>query len=192
MKKLSSALLFLCLSFVAVLAQDHSTTPTAGEATNWISVAPEKAGFTLRMPGKPTSKVDPVPGHNVENHMLMLETPAAGYVFSYVQFPDDITDPAAIKGMLDAGRDSGVSSTGGKLKSEKEIRLNEHYGREWIVDMPGGLAAINRAYWVKRRLYQLIFVTSPSTNDTPETLRQRQELADMFFGSFTVAGNVAN
>ena len=186
-------MVFLLLSFVTVLAQEHSTSPAAGDDGNWISVAPANAGFNLRMPGKPTVRVDPVEGSpGVENHMFMLETPAVGYVFSYVQFPADVTDAASIKGMLDAGREGALATSGAKLKGEREIRLNEHYGREWLLELPGGLTATNHAFWVKRRLYQLVVVLAPSANETPEALRIRQESTNKFFRSFSLVGDVGN
>jgi hypothetical protein len=137
------------------------------------------------MPGKATEKVEPVSGSpGVEYHSFSLETPAAGYAFSYVQFPEDITDANAIKGMLDAGRDGAVASTGAQLKAEKEIKLNEYQGREWLFDLPAGVSATNRAFWVKNRFYQLVFSVAPSAKDTAETLKSRQELATRFFDSF--------
>lgn len=188
MKKISSVFVLILLSFISVLAQQHTTVPATADSAGWVNVAPSKAGFTLLMPGKPTEKVEPVastPG--AENHIFMLETGPAGYVFSYVQFPEDVTDPTAIAGMLDAGREGSIAATGSKLKSEKQIRLNEHYGREWLLEMPGGFTALDRSYWVKRRFYQLLFITSPKPNDTRETVELQQELANKFFDSFRVS-----
>lgn len=187
MKKASSVLVFIFLSFISVPAQQHTTAPATAESAEWVNIAPAKAGFILLMPGKPTEKVGPVastPG--AQNHIFMLETGPAGYVFSYVQFPEDVTDPTAIAGMLDAGREGSLASTGSKLKSEKQIRLNEHSGREWVLEMPGGFTALDRSYWVRRRFYQLLFITSPKPNDTRESIELQQELANKFFDSFRV------
>jgi hypothetical protein len=189
-KKTSSVLVFILLSFISVLAQRHTTAPATAEPAGWVNIAPEKSGFTLLMPGKPTEKVEPIastPG--AENHIFALETGPAGYVFSYVQFPDDVTDATAIAGMLDAGREGSLAATGSKLKSEKQIRLNEHYGREWLLEMPGGFTALDRSYWVKRRFYQLLFITSPKPNDTREIVELQQELANKFFDSFRVVSD---
>jgi hypothetical protein len=190
-KKFSSVLVIISLSFITVVAQHHSAGQTTAESASWFNIAPERSGFILLMPGRAAEEVNPVassPG--VENHTFTFETPEAGYVFSYVQFGQDITDPNAIKGMLDAGREGGIASSGGKLKNEKDIRLGEHYGREWLLEMPGGFAAIDRAYWVKRRLYQLVFIVTPKATDTPETIRLRQDLANRFFDSFRLVSEV--
>jgi len=117
----------------------------------------------------------------------MLETKLAGYVVSYVVFSDDVTDPARIKDLLDRGREGGLASSGATLKSEKEIKLNDYFGREWLMELPSGLSATARAYWVKRRLFQTVFVTTPKSDDSPETKRLRQEAATKFLDSFTLS-----
>jgi hypothetical protein len=186
-KKISSVFVLVFLSFISVPAQQHPTAAAAADSAAWVNIAPANAGFTLLMPGKATEKVSPIASApEAEHHIFVLETGPAGYVFSYTQFPGDVTDPTAISGMLDAGREGSIAATGSKLKSEKEIRLKEHYGREWLLDMPGGLTAIDRSYWVGRRFYQLLFITAPKPNDTRETIELQQELANKFFDSFRV------
>ncbi len=139
------------------------------------------------MPGKPSEQTQALEGQpGVENHLLMLETKLAGYVVSYVVFSNDVTDPARIKDLLDRGREGGLGSSGATLKSEKEIKLNDYFGREWLMELPNGLSATARAYWVKRRLFQTVFVSSPKTDDSPETKRLHQEAATKFLDSFTL------
>lgn len=193
MKKTILLSLFISLSFITVLAQQESpaaAVPTA--AGTWINVASADAGFTVLMPAKPAEKAEPVKGHpGVENHLMTLETKLAGYVVSYTQFPDDVTDPAAIKVMLDRGREGGIASSGGELKSEKEIKLNGYFGREWMLELPGGFLATARAYWAKRRLYQTVFVIAPQAGDSPEVIKLRQEVATRFLDSFRLSGDVS-
>jgi hypothetical protein len=155
-------------------------------------IAPANAGFSLLMPAKPSEKVTPVEGQpGVENHILTLDTKLAAYVVLYTEFTDDVTDPAVIKEMLDRGREGGLAATGGKLTSEKEIKLNEYFGREWGLALPGGFSATARAYWVKRRLYQTIFVMVPNASDLPEVTKLRQQAATKFLDSFTLIGDNA-
>jgi hypothetical protein len=177
------------LSFVTALAQQEPPPAVVhAESGTWINVAPANAGFTIQMPAKPSENVEALEGHpGLENHLMTLETKLAGYVVSYVQFPDDVADPEAIKLMLDRGREGGIASSGGKLRSEKEIKLNEYFGREWMMELPGGLLATARAYWVKRRLYQTVFVIGPSASDAPQVTKLRQETATKFLDSFTLS-----
>lgn len=185
---------FLSLGFATVLAQQPPPAPVAvPESGAWTNGAPATAGFTILMPGKPIERVQPLEGRpGIENHLLILETKLAGYVVSYVQFPDEVTDPATIKVLLDRGREGGVASSGGTLKSEKEIKLNDYFGQEWLIDLPGGMTATARAYWVKRTLYQTIFVTTPKSDDSAEVKKLRQQTETRFLDSFTLKADPGN
>ena len=190
MKRVILLSIFLYLSFVTVLAQQvPAVHPESGP---WVNVAPVESGFTILMPAKPSEKSDPVEGHpGMENHLITLETKLAGYVVSYVQFPDEVRDPAQIKLMLDRGREGGVKSSAGELKSETEIKLKGYFGREWTMKLPGEALATARAYWVKSRLYQIVFVVAPDAKDTPEVIKLREQAANKFLESFTLSDNVS-
>ncbi|HEY8186035.1 MAG TPA: hypothetical protein VIF64_08200 [Pyrinomonadaceae bacterium] len=184
---LLSILVFL--SFATISAQEPSAAPVAADLTTWVNVAPADAGFTILMPSKAPEKVTPLQGHpDIENHVIALETELAGYVVSYMQLAEEVTDPAKIKELLDRGREGGIASTGGQLKREKEIKLSGYSGREWNVEIPGGLVATTRAYWVKRRLYQTVFITSPKDSDSPEVTKLRQDAGKKFLDSFVLNG----
>ncbi|HXL80385.1 MAG TPA: hypothetical protein VN951_05855 [Pyrinomonadaceae bacterium] len=186
--------IFIALSFATVSAQQPRPSPVAVPVgLAWINGAPANAGFTILMPGKPTEQVQPVAGHpDLENHLLALETSLASYVVSYLTLADDVTDPAIIKVLLDRGREDGLTSSGGTLKSEKEITLNKYFGREWLIELPGGFSATARAYWVKRRLFQTVFITTPEPDDSAEVKRLRQETATKFLDSFTLSDDTGN
>jgi hypothetical protein len=166
--------IFISISSATVLAQQSPPPAVVHvESGTWINVAPANAGFTVLMPAKPSEKVEPMEGHpGVENHIL-------------------ITDPDAIKVLLDNGREGGIASSKAELSSEKEIKLNEYFGREWVMKLPEGLLATARAYWVKRRLYQTVFVIGPNASDPPEVTKLRQEVATKFLDSFTLSGDVS-
>jgi len=190
MKRTIFLSVLISLSFITVLAQQPQVHTESGA---WINIVPDNAGFTVLMPAKPSEKVDQVEGHpGVQNHTLTLETKLAGYVLSYVEFPEEVTDPVQIKAMLDRGRDGGVAASGGELSSEREIKLKGYFGREWSVKIPGGFLATARAYWVKRRLYQTVFVIIPSASEPPEITKLRQEAATKFLDSFTLSGDTGN
>ncbi len=163
------------------------------ESGTWVNVAPDKAGFTILMPSKPDESSTPIEGRpDTQNHTLTLETELAGYVVSYVQFPDEVTDPATIKTLLDGGRDGGIAATKGELTSEKEIKLGEYFGREWLMKLPGGISTKARAYWVKQRLYQTVFVMQPKESDTPDRVKSRQEAGSKFLDSFKLSPEAGN
>lgn len=173
------------------MAQQPAGAPAAPAEAVWINGAPDSAGFTILMPGKPTEQTQPVKGQpGVENHLLMLETELAAFVVSYVVYPEVVTDPVQIKDLLDRGREGGLAKSEAILKSEKEIKFGDYLGREWQIELPGGFSATARAYWVKRRLFQNIFVAAPKADDSAELKRLRQEAATKFFASFTLSDDV--
>lgn len=183
--------IILALSVGVLMAQQPAAAPVAQAEPVWINVAPDSAGFTILMPGKPSEQTQPVKGQpGVDNHLLMVETERAAFVVSYVVYPDVVTDPAQIKGLLDRGREGGLAKSEATLKSEKEIKLGDYLGREWQIELAGGFSATARAYWVKRRLFQNIFVTAPKADDSPELKRLRHEAAAKFFASFTLSDDV--
>jgi len=140
------------------------------------------------MPAKPSEQIQGVDGHpGLENLILSVETKLAGYVVSSVQFPDEITDPVAIKLLLDRGREGGLKSTKGKLRSEKEIKLASYFGREWVVDLPGNLETTARAYWIKRRLFQTIFVVPVNPSELAGVTKLRRDAGAKFLDSFTLS-----
>ena len=54
------------------------------------------------------------------------------------------------------------------------------------MELPNGMIATARAYWVRRRLLQTVFVTAPKADDSPELKKLRQESATKFFASFAL------
>jgi len=128
--------------------------------------------------------------HAIGSYDFGLPPELAGYVVSYLEFPDDVTDPAQIKLMLDRGREGGIASSGGELVSETEIKLSGYFGREWRMKLSGGLTATARAYWVRRRLFQTVFVKKPKESDSPEVIRMRQQAETKFLDSFVLSNDV--
>jgi hypothetical protein len=184
-------LVFICLSFATALAQEPAAPAAVEvESSNWINAAPAAAGFTVQMPGKSAEQSQPVAGHTgVENHLFTIETNLAAYVVSYVQFTDEVTDPVAIKALLDRGRDGGLEASNAQLKGEKEIMISGHPGREWLMTLPGDLSATARAYWVKDRLYQIVFIAKVAAAESPEVSKLREGARARFFDSFRLSGD---
>lgn len=157
----------------------------------WEKVAPEGGGFAALFPGKPTGNDQAIESKmgTLRHHIYSLETADSYFMVSYVDYPGPVTDPALIKTMLDAGREGGLAATHGELKSEKEIRIGENLGREWVVSIPGGGIAHARAYWVSRRLYQAV-IMMPETKDV-EAEKSREATMSKFLNSFVLTGENA-
>ena len=183
---------FILLGLASIHGQQpQPVIPDNPESGAWINVAPAKAGFTILMPAQPRQSANPLKD-GLNQHFITLETKLAGYVVSYIEFPDEVTDPAVIKDMLDRGRDGAVAAMKAELTSEKEIKIKQFAGREWLMKLPKGLTATARTYWVRQRLYQTVFVTTPAAADSSEMVKLRQEVATRFLNSFSLSGdNVA-
>jgi hypothetical protein len=189
-KKALLGSIFIFLSSITVLAQQSA----AGyiESGTWVNVAPANSGFAVLMPAKPTEGAQPVEGHpDLENHLFKLDTKLGGYVVSYSQLHEDVTDHEQIKLLLDRGREGAVAKSGGEIVSESDIKLGAYFGREWGLKLPKGLTATVRAYWVKRRLYQTVFVQSPNENDSAEIIKLRQQAETKFLNSFKLSNDVS-
>lgn len=197
-------MLVLTLSGCAVdraLAQDarplivHAGSFTQADATTqlesaWEKFSPAGGGFSVLMPGKPTAKDQEVETNlgKLINHMYTLSASPNLYMVTYAEFPTRVTDPAVIKAMLDNARDKAVSATGGELKNQKEVKLGENLGREWLVTIPslGGIARA-RAYWVDHGLYQILVLSPADKNPAAEKSREATMLK--FLDSFVLTGD---
>lgn len=181
-------LILACAFVVAGVKGQQAAEPVERDSGVWKKFSPPGSGFTISMPGAPsqqTNSLDTKLG-KLDNHMFSLSTSTAGYIVSYAEFPEVITDPDAIKRMLDGGRDQALSTSGAKLKSEKTIKLNEHPGREWSVEVPGSFVATARVYWVKRRLYQTIIVMMETKDSAPEVIKVHEQAIARFLDSFAL------
>ena len=164
-------------------------TPGVGTAQAekpWEKFSPEGGGFTVLMPGKPTVTEQEVPfgGGKLINHMYMVQANSGVFIASYADFPMPVTDPLVIKAMLDNARDKGVAAANGELRSEKQIKIYENPGREWLLSIPGGGIARARAYWVKQRLYQAFLLMPQGKNAQEEGAREA--VMSKFLNSFAL------
>lgn len=157
---------------------------TQGE-TAWEKFSPAGAGFSVLMPGTPKVEDQEVQTDvgKLINHMYTLSVSPNLYMVTYAEFPTTVTDPAVIRGMLDNARKHALSAAKGELKSEKEIRLGEAIGREWLVTLPSirGIARV-RAYWADRRLYQVLILM------LAEAETSQQATTAKFLDSFVLTG----
>ena len=181
---------FLCLAAAALLAapaaaqerpprgarpavSDSKPAAVAQADKPWEKFSPPGAGFTVLVPGKPSHQEQPTQTGlgRIVNHVYVLEAGGAVYMMSYADFPEPVTDPQTIKAMLDGARDNALAKTGGRLKEEKEIKLDGRPGRDWFVGFPGGLARA-RAYWDTQRFYQQVVLMSEGKDAAAESRRE--------------------
>lgn len=191
MKKIILTTTLVLLTVASALAQEQTAAKVHVESGKWLEVSPADAGFTVLMPGMPSKIAAPDGPTGVNHRVMALETKLLGYVLSFAQFPEEVKDPQQIKEMLDGGRDRGISQGHAKLISEKEIKLDDYSGREWQMELEGGLVATARAYWVKRWLYQVLVVRVPNPDQTAEEKKLAEDSMIGFLDSFTLSGDSA-
>jgi hypothetical protein len=142
-------------------------------------------------PGKPIASdetIDTMSGP-VTHHQYTLETGTTYFMMSYVDYHEVVTNVAAIKILLDAGREGGLNATHGELKSEKDIKLGDYIGREWVIKIPDSGGARARAYWVSNRLYQEVVMMPDAHNVAAE--KAREATMSKFLDSLVLTGNSA-
>jgi TonB family protein len=156
-------LLFLCGAQYC-LAQSGGAPPRAVESDQsaWKEFSPPGGGFTVSLPGDPDKSTREV-GFGVltiPETMYTLSSDVAAYVVSYSDLHAGPDDPVAVRRTLDAGREYLLSQdAGGRLLGEREIALDGHAGREWLIS--GKFVYTVRTYFVKGRVYRLILGSAP-------------------------------
>lgn len=194
MKRCARTFLLVVVVLASVVAPAvqgrQQTGPVEQDAAAWKKLAPAEGGFTALMPGTASVETQPVESGamKLDNRVYTVETKLAAYLISYADFPEVISDADTIQRILDGGRDKALDNTKGKMKSETNIKLDGHAGREWLVEVPGGVVIRARAYWVKRRLFQVIVIMRDGPNTPQETVRIREGAAQKFLDSFALSG----
>src|SRR5437016_3721692 len=124
-----------------------------------MRLAPGGLGFSVQMPATASehaAKVETKAGRATVTYFL-LEHNELTYVVSCSKFPKGALKADAQEKRLDNARDGAVESAGGKLESEKAIKLGTHPGRELLID--GSKAFVRtRIYAVENRLYQTMVI----------------------------------
>jgi hypothetical protein len=122
---------------------------------------------------------------HTEFRALTVRSSVAVYAVLFGDFPDTSKDPEIIRAAFDNGRDRAITEGKLILVSEKDISTASIPAREYIFE-DGAFLVRTRVYYVKERLYQVIF-GSPLLNGMPAGLTQYYDgLAAKFLNSFKI------
>ncbi len=173
-----------------VAAATPIAPPVATLEKRWEKFSPPGLGVTVLLPGKITFQEQLVdtPAGKKPNRVSIADLGGDVFMVSYLQFPDPVSDPAAIRFMLDRGRD-GVTSKA-TLRGESEITLAGYSGRQWLLSLPNDMRATAKAYWVSNTFFQLLVVTNE--HQTPDAAKLTRERMTKFFDSFTLSNSASN
>jgi hypothetical protein len=125
------------------------------------------------MPGTPDEEIEtkefPVVGKAV-SHMFGLANDSGFYMAGYVEIPglaeqsQEFCDDFGA-GFLKSIGEGIANGAGGKVVKDTDISAGNRLGREILIEVPGGLLTA-RAYFVKRRGYQLLAAPPASSSDS--------------------------
>ena len=193
---LSTIALLITLLSGSVMAQDPPP-PLGREDTSAVGkeFKSTEGGFTVVFPGTP--KLEEKTANTgigpVKTHLAILETASEVYYVSYVDLPAGLETPEEIKAGLDSSRDGAIAG-GHRLISESNVTISGVDGRELLMEK-NGLIIRGRFFYLKQRLYQVIFGT-PATlafrngksSPNPADRTERYEATSKrFFESFKLA-----
>jgi hypothetical protein len=165
------ALLFMVIEGILLSSLVACAPAKEKEKIQWETVS--EPGFSISMPGKPIKSEENsiASGFEISAHTLTVDVDREEYSLTYSDCPHtqrmDSIEPAQI---FDLTQNKLLAmKTGRKLVSEKDLTLNSNPGREVIFEDPSeGAVNTVRLYWVKPRLYTLVFARlkarAPSAN----------------------------
>jgi hypothetical protein len=163
-------------------ATPEKPTPKPDKATTaWVTFEPEPTKFSLVFPGVPEQKATPTPSAagTMIQHDAQVSYKDSFYAIGWMDFPAGATvDP---KKALDGARDGAVKGAGGRIKTEKNVKLNgKHPGRDIVFEVIKPIQATGylRMYMVGKRFYQTLVVEPAAHPD--------QTSVDKFLESFKV------
>lgn len=195
------ALHVVLLALVVVLAaaaparaQQGPPAPVAEyDPKAWKEFVSQEGRFSIRMIGTPrasTQEVDTVMG-KLLSHTYLSQTKTGGYMVGYTDFPRYEETPAFVKGVLDGARNKLIEGGKRRMLSEREITVEGHAAREWLVE-DGPLVFRARTLFVSGRLYQLLLAVPPTvafTNARPSPRPEDrtalfESISKIYFDSF--------
>lgn len=156
-------------------------TDSVAPAGTWVSFEPEPTKFSLSFPGVPEQKTTPTPSAAgvMIQHDAQVSYRESYYAIGWMDFP-----PTAVlnsKAALDGARDGAVKGAGGRIRTEKSVKLNgKHAGRDIVFEVSKPIHATGylRIYIVNKRFYQTLVVEPESHPDKASI--------DKFLDSFKV------
>jgi hypothetical protein len=129
----------------------------------WKEFSSKQGGFSILMPGEPQEQTDdkefPVVGTG-QVHLFSFSNDSGFYLVGYLDIPGLAGQTQAFcdsfaKGFLRTVGEGTAKGAGGKVVKDTDITMGNSLGKEILIQIPTGLATA-RAYFIKRRGYQLI------------------------------------
>jgi hypothetical protein len=130
----------------------------------WRVFTSKEGAFTVALPGKPAESKQRVQTATatLEVYLFVVDAKDDGaFVVSYCDLPADEVKAGTESKRLDLARDGAVSNARGKLRGEKEIKLDGYPGRDLDIETDKGQRIRMRIVAAKQRLYQAMAMGAP-------------------------------
>jgi hypothetical protein len=134
----------------------------------WQTVTSKDGKFKVAMPGKVTEKKQQVKTGSGDLKVTLLIADGrkdSNFVVSFTDYPEADVKKGSVKKRLDQARDGAVSSAGGKVREEREIKLKKHPGRHVVIEKEDDVIARMRLFYVGQRLYQVMVLGDAPAKD---------------------------
>lgn len=152
---------FLMLLWLLAFATVTTTVAVADDpkpSSRWKEFKSEKGGFKVLMAAKPQHE-DIETENEIGKSVLHMHTIFMGramYAANYNDFSEKILE-IPLANFYDSSRDSAAANMQGKVVSEKDSKLGEHPGREFVIEVNGGKELFRaRVFLIKQRLFQVV------------------------------------
>jgi hypothetical protein len=151
-----------CLAFLAFLACAVGADKPA--QSKWTTFASPEGRFEILMPGEVKQFTVEVV-NDFGPSVLHMNVATAGegtmLVANWVDYPPELAADLPDQ-LLDESREGALDNLGGKLVSEREIKLGPHRGREILIEVAKQDRLFRvRVYLVENRLYQTVVFGPP-------------------------------
>jgi hypothetical protein len=140
--------------------------------SGWRVFSSKEGGFKIALPGKPAESKQRVATATatLDVYLFVVDAKDGGaYVVSYSDLPADDVKPGSESKRLDLARDGAVSNARGKLRNEKEIKLDGFPGRELDIETDKGQRIRMRVVAAKQRLVQAMAMGAPPFTQSKDT-----------------------
>lgn len=167
---LRRTLLLIALAFALI--------PVRAGAQTWAEYRPAGGGFALEMPDQWKTEVmniDTAVGQ-VKGYTATVEVGAVGFMSMYIPYPPDAVRGRPVEGMLDGARDGAVANVHGRLRSEEKITVDNHPGRQIIIDAPNDMVLVQKFFVLDAKLIQAIVGGHPGVEKNSDAIRFLQSL----------------
>jgi hypothetical protein len=147
-------------------------------AQTWIEFRPDGVGYSVEMPGKWVEQVQDVQSvmGPTKLHIATVDLGARAYITMYSSYPADAVRARSMVEILDGARQGALANVKeGKLRTEVDLTVNMHPGRQIIIDTPN-LVLVLRYVLAGSTLVQAIVGGPRNMESEPVTMRFLESL----------------